>query len=105
MEVDHGPLAPPPEFTALYLRSLHEEAASFAHPERLERRKQLVGDLDTIRRDLDHLEESGVAKRTHGGVFYAGPLPRLPDFDEREPAEWDKVKHHCDNLIFEGFAA
>jgi len=46
----------------------------------------------TIRRDLDHLEESGVAKRTHGGVFYAGPSPRLPDFDERDPAQWDKKK-------------
>ena len=38
VEVDHGPLVPPPEFTVLYLKSLHEEAASFAHPERLERR-------------------------------------------------------------------
>jgi amidase len=37
-EVDHGPLAPAAEFTAIYLRSLHEEAATFAHPERLERR-------------------------------------------------------------------
>ncbi len=37
-EVDHGPLAPSAEFTAIYLRSLHEEAATFAHPERLERR-------------------------------------------------------------------
>jgi DeoR/GlpR family transcriptional regulator of sugar metabolism len=25
-------------------------------------------------------------------VFYAGPLPRLPQFDEREPAQWDKKK-------------
>jgi DeoR/GlpR family transcriptional regulator of sugar metabolism len=46
----------------------------------------------TIRRDLDHLEESGVTRRTHGGVFYAGPLPRLPHFDERDPAQWDKKK-------------
>jgi len=37
-EVDHGPLATSPEFTVIYLRSLHEEAATFAHPERLERR-------------------------------------------------------------------
>jgi amidase len=37
-EIDHGPLVPPPEFTAIYLRSIHEEAATFAHPERLERR-------------------------------------------------------------------
>jgi amidase len=37
-ELDHGPLAPCAEFTAIYLCSLHEEAATFAHPERLERR-------------------------------------------------------------------
>jgi amidase len=37
-ELDHGPLAPAAEFTAIYLRSLNEEAATFAHPERLERR-------------------------------------------------------------------
>ena len=37
-ELDHGPLAPAAEFTALYLRSIHDEAATFAHPERLERR-------------------------------------------------------------------
>ncbi len=37
-EVDHGPLATSPEYTVIYLRSVHEEAATFAHPERLERR-------------------------------------------------------------------
>jgi amidase len=37
-EIDYGPLVPPPEFTAIYLRSVHEEASTFAHPERLERR-------------------------------------------------------------------
>ncbi len=37
-EVDQGPLAPGPEFTAIYLRSLHEEVAALAHPERMERR-------------------------------------------------------------------
>jgi DeoR/GlpR family transcriptional regulator of sugar metabolism len=46
----------------------------------------------TIRRDLDFLEELGTAKRTHGGVFYTGPSPRLPHFDERQPAEWDKKR-------------
>jgi amidase len=44
-EVDHGPLVPAPEFTALYLRSLHEEAATFAHPERLERRIRTLARL------------------------------------------------------------
>jgi amidase len=37
-QLDHGPLAPPVEFTAIYLRSLHEEAATFARPQNLERR-------------------------------------------------------------------
>jgi amidase len=44
-EIDHGPLAPPPEFTAIYLRSIHEEAATFAHPERLERRIRTLARL------------------------------------------------------------
>lgn len=43
----------------------------------------------TIRRDLDYLEEVGEAKRTHGGVFYAGGRPRLPHFEERQPAQWE----------------
>lgn len=46
----------------------------------------------TVRRDLDYLEETGAAKRTHGGVFYAGSTPKLPHFDERQPAQWDKKK-------------
>ncbi len=44
-EVDHGPLAPAPEFTAIVLRSIHEEAATFAHPERLERRIRAIARL------------------------------------------------------------
>jgi DeoR family fructose operon transcriptional repressor len=44
----------------------------------------------TVRRDLDYLEETGSARRTHGGVFYTGPSPKLPHFDERQPAQWDK---------------
>ena len=46
----------------------------------------------TIRRDLDVLEESGVARRTHGGVFYAGGGTQLPVFELREPEQWAK-KH------------
>ena len=42
----------------------------------------------TVRRDLDALEEQGAAKRTHGGVLYAGGMPRLAEFDERQPANW-----------------
>ncbi len=46
----------------------------------------------TIRRDLDQLEEAGSAKRTHGGVFYAGDRPQLPHFEERQPEQWDKKR-------------
>lgn len=46
----------------------------------------------TVRRDLEYLEEVGTARRTHGGVFYTGPSPKLPHFDERQPAQWDKKK-------------
>ncbi|MEX0668919.1 MAG: DeoR/GlpR family DNA-binding transcription regulator [Pirellulales bacterium] len=42
----------------------------------------------TVRRDLDALEEQGTARRTHGGVLYAGGRPRLAEFDERQPANW-----------------
>jgi len=42
----------------------------------------------TVRRDLDALEEQGAAKRTHGGVLYSGGMPRLAEFDERQPANW-----------------
>ena len=42
----------------------------------------------TIRRDLDALEEQGSARRTHGGVLYAGGHARLPEFDERQPSHW-----------------
>jgi amidase len=47
-EVDHGPLAPPLEFVARYLRGIHDEAEAMPHPERLERRTRamaLIGGL------------------------------------------------------------
>ena len=46
----------------------------------------------TVRRDLDFLEESGVAQRTHGGVFYTGPSPRLAHFDQRQALNWNKKR-------------
>ena len=44
-EVDHGPIVPAPEFTALFLHGLHEEAEALAHPERLERRMRTLARL------------------------------------------------------------
>ena len=56
----------------------------------------LVRDMDvsasTIRRDLDYLEDTGQAKRTHGGVFYTGPSPQLPHFEIRQQSQWDKKR-------------
>jgi amidase len=44
-EVDHGPSAPAPEFTVIYLRSLHAEVRAFPHPERVERRIRTLARL------------------------------------------------------------
>ncbi|MCA9177201.1 MAG: DeoR/GlpR transcriptional regulator [Planctomycetales bacterium] len=44
----------------------------------------------TIRRDLDHLEEAGATRRTHGGVLYSGPSPHLPHFDHRQATNWHR---------------
>jgi amidase len=42
-EVDHGRLAPAPEFMVRFMNGMREEAAGLAHPERLERRmRELV---------------------------------------------------------------
>jgi len=51
----------------------------------------------TVRRDLDQLEEIGAARRTHGGVFYAGPSPKLTHFDNRQADNWEKKRKiaHC----------
>lgn len=46
----------------------------------------------TVRRDLDFLEESGAAQRTHGGAFYTGPSPKLPHFEIRQSAQWEKKR-------------
>lgn len=46
----------------------------------------------TIRRDLDHLEENGEAKRTHGGVFFTGPTASLRLFEDRRASQWDKKR-------------
>jgi amidase len=47
-EIDFGPLAPPPEFTARYLRSLYEEAGTLAYPERLEKRMRTIARIGRL---------------------------------------------------------
>jgi len=63
----------------------------------------LAGELEvsesTIRRDLEYLEQTGHARRTHGGVFYTGTSPKLPHFDERQPAQWDRKRAIAERAI------
>lgn len=54
--------------------------------------QELAVSESTVRRDLDFLEESGVAQRTHGGVFYTGVSPKLAHFDQRQSQNWDKKR-------------
>jgi len=54
--------------------------------------EQLAVSESTVRRDLDQLEEQGVARRIHGGVLYTGTSPKLPHFDIQQPGEWGKKK-------------
>jgi DeoR/GlpR family transcriptional regulator of sugar metabolism len=57
---------------------------------------ELAGELQvsesTVRRDLEHLEGSGSAKRTHGGVVYTGESPEFPHFKDRQESHWDKKR-------------
>ncbi len=46
----------------------------------------------TIRRDLDALEETGEAQRTHGGVFFTGPTASLGLFEHRREGQWEKKR-------------
>lgn len=70
---------------------------------------ELAGELrvseSTVRRDLEQLEDAGIAKRTHGGAFYSGASPRLLDFEEKQPNNWEKkqaIAQVAANLIEEG---
>lgn len=47
----------------------------------------------TIRRDLEALEETGEARRTHGGVFSTGPTPAVKQFESKQtPGQWEKKR-------------
>ena len=47
-EIDHGPLAPAPEFVALFFGGVHDDAATMAHPERLERRMRALARIGEL---------------------------------------------------------
>jgi DeoR/GlpR family transcriptional regulator of sugar metabolism len=42
----------------------------------------------TIRRDLEQLEQSGDARRTHGGVFWTGKSDTMRVFETRRDSQW-----------------
>ena len=46
----------------------------------------------TVRRDVEHLESQGCARRIHGGVLYTGTSPKLPHFDARQDVQWEQKK-------------
>ncbi|MBN1909652.1 MAG: DeoR/GlpR transcriptional regulator [Pirellulales bacterium] len=54
--------------------------------------EQLQVSESTVRRDLEHLESQGTAKRIHGGVLYSGTSPKLPHFEQQAPGQWDKKR-------------
>lgn len=59
----------------------------------------------TIRRDLEHLEENGSTKRTHGGVFYTGPKPKLKHFDRIQSQNFSQkqqIAHYAAQMIGDG---
>ena len=57
----------------------------------------------TVRRDLDQLEQTGEAKRIHGGVIYTGSSPKLVHFEQRQAAQWDRKRQIAEsaNRLFE----
>ena len=42
----------------------------------------------TIRRDLEHLEQTGDLRRTHGGVFWTGETSTVRAFRDRKGTTW-----------------
>jgi DeoR family transcriptional regulator, fructose operon transcriptional repressor len=53
---------------------------------------QLEVSESTVRRDLEALEDTGAIQRTHGGVFYTGPSPKLSHFDVRQQSNWSRKR-------------
>ena len=50
--------------------------------------EQLEVSESTVRRDLEQLEQEGVAQRTHGGAFWTGESDTMPVFQTRRDDDW-----------------
>jgi DeoR/GlpR family transcriptional regulator of sugar metabolism len=46
----------------------------------------------TLRRDLDHLHQQGLLKRTHGGAIYTADGPGLPALEERSSSQIEEKR-------------
>jgi len=54
--------------------------------------KAMDASESTIRRDLDHLHQKGVLKRTHGGAIYLGDGLTLPALEERSGSQVEEKR-------------
>ena len=67
---------------------------------------ELIGVSEsTIRRDLEALEEQRSVRRIHGGVLFVGSAAAVPQFETREPAQWDlkrAIAQRAADLIDDG---
>jgi len=67
--------------------------------------EQLGVSESTIRRDIEVLEEQGMTRRIHGGVLFAGSGVKMPQFESRDPAQWDlkqAIAQRAASLIDDG---
>jgi DeoR family fructose operon transcriptional repressor len=61
--------------------------------------EQLQVSESTVRRDVEHLERRGSARRIHGGVLYAGGSPKMPHFDARQSARWAQKRAIAEKAV------
>ncbi len=54
--------------------------------------KRLGTSVSTVRRDINTLQEEGIAKRTHGGVMFLGERSALPYFHDRQAVMAEEKK-------------
>ena len=54
--------------------------------------KAIDASESTLRRDLEHLHQQGVIKRTHGGAIYLGDGLTLPALEERSGSQVEEKR-------------